>query len=352
MNIFDNKKLRVFNTHMSRWREFLNPSGFIDKEQVLSNLHLYFDIEKDSIEDIKISTITEIAYVILWSGHKFSDFKIQYGVYGSGPRTHKVICFDIKNVSLEKSDPEYIANEYSASLIFESRNGEEIVINYKYLGQYNCIDYLQKYFDQFEYVDYDESVKYSNSTYGKQYCISLDDLGEYLEFVGKNFYNKSFYKSYKYEKLFEDLNIIDPKWHPEQSTTFFYETTDVKLKEELEEGRRELVKSMNEYSDFEFNQMIEKKDYLSMYEYCYSMYFSKINSLEPLSDDKIFNIVNVIDKLIEIQYPMAFIFKAILHLDGFLVLKDYEESKRLLKIAYSLGRERPSLMIWNENNFQ
>jgi len=303
------------------------------------------------ITDIKISTITEIAYAILWNGYKFSDLKINYGVYGAGPRTHKVICFDIENVILEKADPEYLDNEYSASLIFESQGGENIVIKYNYSGENNCIDNLKKYFEHFEYKDFDESVKYSESTYGKQYCISLDDLGEYIEFVGENFYNKSFFKSYKYQTLFEDLNIIDEQWHPKKATTFFYETTDAKLLKELEDGKRELYNSMNEYDDFIFGQMIEKKDYLSMYEYCYNMYFWKINSLNPTMDNKIFNVIKLIDKLIEVQYPMAFIFKAILHLDGILVLKDYEESKRLLKNAYNLGRERPSLMIWNENNF-
>jgi len=49
MNKFNDKKLRVFNNHMSRWREFLNPALSIDKEQILLNLNLYLDIEKQSI---------------------------------------------------------------------------------------------------------------------------------------------------------------------------------------------------------------------------------------------------------------------------------------------------------------
>ncbi|WP_457744759.1 hypothetical protein [Sulfurimonas sp.] len=326
-------KLKTFNTDMMRFREFLNQSKFFKKIDVIDSLYM-IDTKAGSVEDNKLFFLAEFTKLIFSNGLTFKDFDIETDYYGFAPSHIDYISFDIENVNKIRDGIDY--KIYECDVVFTLKDKTKKSLKYEFYN--NRIDEFKEDYKKFKFVNYSgytEKCLYFNSyETDKKYRIILNDLFQYLEFVGKEFYNKNFIRrkllsnlSYEYEIfLIDGARYEDLNWQINKNDFIYVDEID-KIKE--------INVIDNNISDDE------------LFIYTLNLYYKEYNSIKH--KDNIFKVIKYLDILIEKEYGMAYIVKAILHIDGKIVLKDYNEAKILLRKAYNLGFYTPSMLVWNEN---
>lgn len=316
----DKIELRPFQTQMARYREFLNQSKTFRRIDIIKAIYL-IKTEGFTVEDNKNFFLSEFTELIFSNGLNFKQISVESDFYGRYLFTLNFIRFEIENIT-------EIEGIYSADVIFNLKGGRKKTLKYEYFDELS----FDRYYDEFKFVDGDEEIFYRESYEEKgNYRIILNDLFLYLDFVGSNFYNKSFVqpeiRGYDYESFLRNENgtYEDKNWQIDKSDFIYVDATDEFVEPE----------NINDLTD---NQL---------FNYALSTYYQEHNAYQL--PDKIFKVIEYLDMLIEKKYPMAFLTKAILHIDGKIVFKDLFETRQLLKKAYSLGLFTPSLLIWNEN---
>ncbi len=320
-----------FDTNMSRFREFLNQSKVFNKLDIVDRFQA-IKVNNDS-EDHKLFFLSQFSKLLLSNNYTFSDLDINTEYYGYGPSNADSIWFDVENINETKDGVDY--KVYEADIVFTLKDKSKLILKYEFFD--DTIEQFDKCYDKFCFIDFerDSEPYYYNDSHRNngKYRIVLNDLYQYIDFIGKNYFNKSFFKvkwlifpQYEYESLLHYSQFTDMNWQID-STNFEY------LDDIVNDKELEIIDSMSNDELFIYLLKIYYKEYPTF-------------DMKP----KIFKVIKYLNKLIEDNYPMAFIVKALLHLDGKIVLKDYEEAKILLKKAYSLGLNSPSMLIWNENN--
>lgn len=300
-------ELKTFDTNMTRFKEFLNQSKVFKRNDVLQSLYM-IKVEAGTVDDNKLFFLTQFTELIFSNGLTFKDLDIDNDYYDYGPLEANFVWFDIDNIIETKDGGDY--KIYEADVIFTLKDKTKKSLKYEFYD--NTIVEFDKWYNDFQFIDYErdaEPYPYFESYKPKgKYRIILNDLFQYLDFIGKNFYNKTFIKwnflKYNYESL--------------------------------------LVDNYGGYENLSWQ--IDKKNFA----YTLNLYYKEYNGFEL--KEKIFKVIKYLDKLIEKNYGMAYIVKAMLYIDGKIILKDYEEAKILLKKAYNLGVYSPSILIWNVNS--
>lgn len=349
-------KLINFSTHMVRWREFLNQSEYHKKSIAISSISAID--ATDDIESSKIYYLQTFTELILENNLSFSDLDITTDYYDYGPLEAKSIWFDIGKIVKTKDGSDY--KVFEADIVFTLSDKSKKSLKWEFFD--NTIEEFDRDYNQFQYIDVERDAKpykYIESyNKGGKYRIVLNDLFQYIEFVGRNYLNKTFIENsflhYKFETAFEDIKCIHNKWLIDENYVFKYVDDDnkdlAKRTEELEKSEFESIDKLSK--DEIIDEISVTKEELlvtsdELFKYCLFLYYKEYSSYKL--KEKIFKVSEYLDVLITNRYPLAYIVKAILHLDGKVVLKDTEEAKRLLREAYNLGLQTPSMMIWNEN---
>ena len=323
-------ELKTFDTNMIKFKGFLDQSKIFKKNDMFEGLYI-INTKAGSIEDEKIFFLTEFTKLIFSNGLTFKDLKIDNDYYDYGPLEVNFVWFDIDNIKEIKDGGDY--KVYEADVIFTLKDKTKKILKYEFYD--NRIEELDKSYKKFQFIDYEREAEpylYSESYKLKgKYRIILNDLFQYLDFIGKNFYNKNFiqwdFLRYNYESLLTNDygEYKDLSWQVYKNN-FTYVDKIAQNKE---------VDILDNISDDE------------LFIYTLKLYYKEYNNFEL--KEKIFKVTQYLDELIEKKYGMAYIVKAILYIDGKIILKDYEEAKILLKEAYQLGLYTPSMMVWNEN---
>lgn len=344
-------KLIKFNTQMSRWSGFLNQSKYINKFDILSNV-FYLEREEDSVEDWKIFFIETFTKLLLKNGYSISDMLIDGTVYGRVPSKVNYIWFDIQNEVIVKD--EWNLKVRNADVFFRLKGHTDIILKWEFYN--DNLEKFREYFNKFIFTDLEsnESYKYNDCFVKKaEFRIVLNDLVQYAEFIGKNFLNMTFTEkpyNFDYTSIFNKSEYVDKNWQIDKGKLFSYQNLTNKNKN-IKELDREIFYEYKSLNIKDLTERLSNETNEEIFAYCYNKYFDGwYDYNEPSIIETTFTIVEQLDILIERKFPLAFIFKSLLHLDGKIVLKDISEAKRLLKEAYSLGLQTPSMMIWNENN--
>lgn len=308
-----------FGSQLERYEGFLNQSKEFEKLEVIESLKL-IQTEPQAIEDTKIFYLSEISELIFTNNLSFEDLFIEEDYFDS----IKYIYFKFKNKKKISDGGDY--KKYEIDVIFMSKDKEEIVLKYKYFD--NSLEELLEKYKEFEYMSFD-SISYYESLKKDSYRIILNDLQSYLDYVGKEYYNKNFISNNKIEKLLTEPygEFYDNNWQiSKKNFTYVEKYSETKKQKELE-------------------NMLDNE----LLEYSLSILYDTFRFLYRENNNR-FEAVKIIDSLIEKKYPLAYLVKAILLIDGEFVLKDYSEAKSLLKEAYNLGLCSPAILVWNENN--
>lgn len=333
-----NEKMELvdFSTNMNRYKEFLNQSKFINKESIIFSLKL-IKTENSSVDHHKMSFLIEFTNLIFSNGLTFEDLKIETDDYLFEGFSVDSIYFNIENLKkIHQSD----FDEFEADIVFTLKDNKKKVLKHTFYD-YRDIDTFNKWFKKFKYINHNvidsEGCDYKRSNKNKsEYRIILNDLYQHINFISENYYNKSFgkykeviFKNYDYRSLLinEYSAYIDDSWQTNKRNFSYVGEGDVKKKEKV----------------IDFNNMSDSE----LFKYTLDLYYEECNRfyIKP----KIFKVIKYLDKLIEKKYPMAYLVKALLHLDGEIAIKDTVEAKRLLRKAYHLGLYKPSILVWNEN---
>jgi len=323
-------ELRLFSSNMERYREFLNQSKVFKRKDVIDSLNMV-NIEGGTVDDYKIFFLTTFTNLIYSNDLELKDLEIDSNYYGYGPSEAKSIWFDIDNIKEVKDGIDY--KIFEADVVFTLKDKTKKTLKYEFYD--DTVDEFTKWFKKFEFIDevgFAEPFPYVESYNPKaKYRIVLNDLFQYLDFVGKHFYNKKFIKwgflKYDFDSLLNDDYglYVDISWQIDK-------------------------KNFSYVDEIEKNDSIDVIDSMTdneLFVFAINLYYKEYNSLEL--DERIFKTIRYLDKLIEKKYPMAYLVKALLHLDGKIAVKDTNEAKRLLRKAYELGLYKPSILIWNEN---
>ncbi|MDY0180050.1 hypothetical protein [Aliarcobacter skirrowii] len=308
-----------FGSQLERYEGFLNQSKEFEKLEVIESLKL-IQTEPQAIEDTKIFYLSEISELIFTNNLSFEDLFIEEDYFDS----IKYIYFKFKNKKKISDGGDY--KKYEIDVIFMSKDKEEIVLKYEYFD--NSLEELLEKYKEFEYMSFD-SISYYESLKKDSYRIILNDLQSYLDYVGKEYYNKNFISNNKIEKLLTEPygEFYDNNWQiSKKNFTYVEKYSETKKQKELE-------------------NMLDNE----LLEYSLSILYDTFRFLYRENNNR-FEAVKIIDSLIEKKYPLAYLVKAILLIDGEFVLKDYSEAKSLLKEAYNLGLCSPAILVWNENN--
>lgn len=305
-----------FRTQLERYREFLNQSKEFEKLEVIKSLKL-IQAEPQSIEDTKIFYLSQISELIFTNNLYFEDLFIEEDYFDS----IKYIYFKFKNKRKISDGGDY--KEYEIDVIFMSKDKKEIVLKYNYFD--NSLEEILERYAEFEY----NTTPYYQWAEKDSYRIILNDLQFYLDYVGKKYYNKSFIPNRKIEKLLTEPygEFCDNNWQISKNNfTYVEKYSETKKQKELE-------------------NMLDNE----LLEYSLNILYDTFRFLYRENNNR-FEAVKIIDSLIEKKYPLAYLVKAILLIDGEFVLKDYCEAKSLLKEAYNLGLYSPAILVWNENS--
>lgn len=324
-------ELREFANLMSRYSEFLNQSKFFKKINVIESLHM-IKTKSGTIDDNKLFFISEFTKLIFSNDLTFKDLDIDNDYYDYGPLEANSVWFNIENIKEIKDGGDY--KVFEADVIFTLKDKMKKSLKYEFYD--DTIEKFDKWFKEFVFIDYErdaEPYPYFESYKPKgKYRIVLNDLFQYLDFVGKHFYNKEFIKwnflRYNYESLLTDDygEYIDTSWQIDKKNFTYVEK--IEKSDDIE-----IIGSMTDDE---------------LFVYALNLYYNEYSNFEL--KDKIFKVVKYLNKLMSNNYPMAYLVKALLYLDGKIVLKDIEEAKKLLHKAYDLGLHTPTILIWNENN--
>ena len=326
-------ELKVLDTNMMKYREFLNQSKVFKKSDVINGLYM-INTEAGTTEANKIFFLAEFTKLIFSNGLTFKDLDIETEYYGFGPSRIDHISFDIENINEIKDGGDY--KIYNSDVVFTLKDKTKKSFKYEFYD--DMIDKLKEDYKKFKFTGYLGYIKkclYSdfNESNGK-YRIILNDLFQYLDFVGENFYNKVFVKRKYFSGLEYDYNFFlignngeykDLSWQIDRSNFIYID--------EIEKNKD--INIIDSMSDDE------------LFIYALNLYYKECSEFEL--NEKIFKVIKYLDKLIDKNYGMAYIVKAMLCIDGKIILKDYEEAKILLKKAYNLGLCTPSMLVWNEN---
>jgi len=324
-------ELREFTNLMSRYSEFLNQSKFFKKIDVIESLHM-IKTEGGTVDDYKLFFISEFTKLIFSNGLTFKDLDIDNDYYGYGPLEANSVWFDIENIKEINDGGDY--KVFEANVIFTLKDKTKKSLKYEFYD--DTIEEFDKWFKEFVFIDYErdaEPYPYFKSYKPKgKYRIVLNDLFQYLDFIGKHFYNKEFIKwnflRYNYESLLTDDygGYIDISWQIDKRNFTYVE--EIEKKDDIE-----IIDSITDDE---------------LFAYALNLYYKEYSNFAL--KEKIFKVVKYLDKLIDNNYAMAYLVKALLYLDGKIVLKDIEKAKKLLHTAYDLGLHTPTILIWNENN--
>ena len=325
-------ELIPFRTRMGRYREFLNQSKVFSRIDAIKSIHC-IKTEGGTAEDYKISFLSEFTELVFSNNIDFKKLNIETDLYGYGPSELSFIRFEIECITEIRDEGDY--KVYEADIIFNLNDNKWKTVKYEFIDDKNDdfsgrLSY-DKYYNEFKFVDEDEEIFYKEFEERGKYRIILNDLFQYLDFAGANFYNKSFVQpeiiGYDYENFLRNASgkYKDKNWQINRGDFMYVDEVDETLKP-------------SNTNDLTSDQL---------FNYALHTYYQEYRFYQ-LTDD-IFKVVEYLDILISKKYPMAFLTKAILHIDGVTVFKDLAEAKQLLKEAYNLGLTTPSLLVWNEN---
>ena len=324
-------ELREFSNLMIRYSEFLNQSKVFRKIDVIDSLKM-IKVKGGTADDSKIFFLTSFTQLIFSNGLTFKDLKIENDYYDYGPLEANSIWFDIENIKETKDGGDY--KVYEADIIFTLKDESKKFFKYEFYD--NTIEEFDKWFKEFMFIDFARDAEpypyYESYKPKAKYRIVLNDLFQYLDFIGKNFYNKVFiewdFLGYNYKSLLTNNygKYFDSSWQIDKKN--FTYVDEVEKNDEIA-----IVDSMTDDA---------------LFSYALNLYYKEYSNFEL--KENIFKVVKYLDKLINNDYAMAYLVKALLHLDGKIVLRDIEEAKKLLHTAYDLGLYTPTILIWNENN--
>jgi hypothetical protein len=332
-----------FENNMSRYHKFISQNKTIDKRDVISSLDLISS--NDNIEENKKIFLRVFANLIISNGYNFDDFLIENDTtYEEGSSEYKSINFELANIRIvDNPESDIVVKE--ADIKFTLSNNKHIVLQYVYHD--NWLEELIKEYPLYIYVncrDGNKIYKYCTNYYhDNKFRILLNDLFQYLEFIGENYYNIEFSKDAFWgtddnNTLLKHCSFIDLDWQINDTDIKYAENVDSDILNEID------------IKDLLNNDEIED-EYL--FNYCYEFYNKRIRYYSNNRINKeAFLIIDILDKLIQNNHPMACILKSLLYLDGKLILKDTSDAKQLLKKAYELGVKNPTLRICNENNLK
>lgn len=322
-------ELREYSTLMSRYSEFLNQSKVFRKIDVINSLNV-IKVEGGTVDDCKIFFLTSFTELIFSNGLTFKDLDIDNDYYGYGPSEANSIWFDIENIKETKDGGDY--RVFEAEVVFTLKDKSKKTLKYEFYD--DTIDEFNKWYKAFEFIDgYEEIYPYYVSYKPKaKYRIVLNDLFQYLDFVGKHFYNKEFIKWNFLRYNFESLLTNDYGEYEDKSW-------------QIDKKNFQYVDEMEKRNDID---IIDNMTNNELFVYAINLYYKEYSNYKL--KDKIFKVVKYLDKLVDNNYPMAYLVKGLLHLDGKIVLRDLSAANFYLHKAYDLGLQTPTLLIWNEND--
>lgn len=323
-------ELKKHSTLMSKYSEFLNQSKVLKKSDVINSLHM-IETKGGAVDSFKLSYLLQFTKLIFSNGLTFKDLHIENDYYDYGPFKAESIWFDIENITETIDYGDY--KVFEADVVFTLKDKSKKSLKYEFRD--DTIEKFDKKYKAFIFKDYERDAEpyyYFDSYQPKaKYRIVLNDLFQYLDFIGKHFYNKKFIEWDDCKNLLTNDygEYFDKSWQIDKKN--FKYVDKIEKKEDID-----IIDSMTDNELFVYALDLYYKEYIN-----FELFELK---------EKIFKVVKYLDRLIGNNYPMAYLVKGLLHLDGKIVLRDLSMANFYLHKAYDLGLQTPTLLIWNEND--